>query len=133
MPWGRNAMSKVVSSKAIGSGLIAKHSAKLAKSIDKEDFLRQLKAAWVPYVKKHTPIEEELAAAAARIKSSPFAGAFESAGIEESDIRTVLEEIREGKIDPIRREEPKIGRNDPCPCGSGRKYKRCCLNRIEHT
>lgn len=22
----------------------------------------------------------------------------------------------------------KIGRNDPCPCGSGRKYKRCCLN-----
>lgn len=23
----------------------------------------------------------------------------------------------------------KIGRNDPCPCGSGRKYKHCCLNR----
>ncbi len=23
----------------------------------------------------------------------------------------------------------KIGRNDPCPCGSGRKYKKCCLNR----
>jgi hypothetical protein len=21
----------------------------------------------------------------------------------------------------------KIGRNDPCPCGSGRKYKKCCL------
>jgi len=27
---------------------------------------------------------------------------------------------------PIRREEPKIGRNDPCPCGSGKKYKKCC-------
>ena len=26
---------------------------------------------------------------------------------------------------PIRREEPKVGRNDPCPCGSGKKYKRC--------
>ncbi|MFQ5887636.1 MAG: SEC-C metal-binding domain-containing protein [Candidatus Hydrothermarchaeales archaeon] len=24
---------------------------------------------------------------------------------------------------------PKIGRNDPCPCGSGKKYKRCCLNK----
>ena len=24
------------------------------------------------------------------------------------------------------RSEPKIGRNDPCPCGSGKKYKRCC-------
>ncbi len=23
---------------------------------------------------------------------------------------------------------PKIGRNDPCPCGSGKKYKKCCLN-----
>ena len=31
----------------------------------------------------------------------------------------------EGQI-PIRRETPKIGRNDPCPCGSGRKYKKCC-------
>ena len=26
---------------------------------------------------------------------------------------------------PIRREEPKVGRNDPCPCGSGKKYKHC--------
>jgi uncharacterized protein len=25
-----------------------------------------------------------------------------------------------------RRDTPKIGRNDPCPCGSGKKYKRCC-------
>lgn len=24
---------------------------------------------------------------------------------------------------------PKVGRNDPCPCGSGRKYKRCCMGR----
>jgi len=24
---------------------------------------------------------------------------------------------------------PKIGRNDPCPCGSGRKYKKCCLHK----
>ena len=23
----------------------------------------------------------------------------------------------------------KVGRNDPCPCGSGLKYKRCCLNK----
>lgn len=27
---------------------------------------------------------------------------------------------------PIKREEPKIGRNDPCSCGSGKKYKKCC-------
>jgi uncharacterized protein len=27
---------------------------------------------------------------------------------------------------PLRRQGPKVGRNDPCPCGSGRKYKHCC-------
>lgn len=27
---------------------------------------------------------------------------------------------------PLVRETPKIGRNDPCPCGSGKKYKKCC-------
>jgi uncharacterized protein len=26
----------------------------------------------------------------------------------------------------IRRDEPKVGRNDPCPCGSGKKFKQCC-------
>jgi preprotein translocase subunit SecA len=25
-----------------------------------------------------------------------------------------------------RRNAPKVGRNDPCPCGSGKKYKKCC-------
>jgi tetratricopeptide (TPR) repeat protein len=27
---------------------------------------------------------------------------------------------------PVRRTQPKVGRNDPCPCGSGKKYKHCC-------
>lgn len=27
---------------------------------------------------------------------------------------------------PMRRQTPKVGRNEPCPCGSGRKYKHCC-------
>ena len=29
------------------------------------------------------------------------------------------------KKEPVRRAEPKVGRNDPCPCGSGKKYKHC--------
>jgi hypothetical protein len=29
---------------------------------------------------------------------------------------------------PYKRNLPKIGRNDPCPCGSGKKYKKCCLS-----
>ncbi|OIQ98376.1 hypothetical protein GALL_196540 [mine drainage metagenome] len=27
---------------------------------------------------------------------------------------------------PVVRSHPKVGRNDPCPCGSGKKYKQCC-------
>jgi preprotein translocase subunit SecA len=29
------------------------------------------------------------------------------------------------KVETVRRERPKVGRNDPCPCGSGKKYKKC--------
>jgi hypothetical protein len=28
------------------------------------------------------------------------------------------------------RRAAKIGRNDPCPCGSGKKFKKCCLNKL---
>ncbi|MGD2107931.1 MAG: SEC-C metal-binding domain-containing protein [Phycisphaerae bacterium] len=31
----------------------------------------------------------------------------------------------EGVVETIRREQPKVGRNAPCPCGSGKKYKQC--------
>lgn len=30
------------------------------------------------------------------------------------------------RLGPIVREQPKVGRNEPCPCGSGKKYKKCC-------
>ena len=33
---------------------------------------------------------------------------------------------RENKQQTVKRESPKVGRNDPCPCGSGKKYKHCC-------
>ena len=30
------------------------------------------------------------------------------------------------KVETVVHEGPKVGRNDPCPCGSGKKYKKCC-------
>jgi uncharacterized protein len=30
--------------------------------------------------------------------------------------------------EPVRRAQPRVGRNDPCHCGSGKKYKKCCLH-----
>jgi preprotein translocase subunit SecA len=32
----------------------------------------------------------------------------------------------EQKTAPVKRDMPKVGRNEPCPCGSGKKYKQCC-------
>jgi len=33
---------------------------------------------------------------------------------------------QEQKVEQIKRDVPKVGRNSPCPCGSGKKYKQCC-------
>ncbi|MGD8940449.1 MAG: SEC-C metal-binding domain-containing protein, partial [Gammaproteobacteria bacterium] len=33
-----------------------------------------------------------------------------------------------GDTAPYLHNIPKVGRNDPCPCGSGKKYKKCCLH-----
>ena len=35
----------------------------------------------------------------------------------------------DGKVDPIRNRGGRVGRNDPCPCGSGKKYKSCCMRK----
>jgi tetratricopeptide (TPR) repeat protein len=43
------------------------------------------------------------------------------AGIDFDD-----DEPEDAPPEPVRRAQPKVGRNDPCPCGSGKKYKRCC-------
>lgn len=42
----------------------------------------------------------------------------------------IFDELNEhiADIKPVRA-EPKIGRNEKCPCGSGKKYKKCCLNK----
>ncbi len=49
---------------------------------------------------------------------------------EASELRAALKRY----VEHVRAEEPnpqkrKIGRNDPCPCGSGKKYKKCCLGK----
>jgi preprotein translocase subunit SecA len=33
------------------------------------------------------------------------------------------------KPEPVRNKGPRTGRNDPCPCGSGKKYKQCCMKK----
>jgi preprotein translocase subunit SecA len=54
--------------------------------------------------------------------SSPWAHAVESRG----DLPAAHASSPEARR-PVSTGGPKVGRNDPCPCGSGKKYKKCCL------
>ena len=47
--------------------------------------------------------------------------------VKKEDLMTNKDESAIKK--PTRRTDAKIGRNDPCPCGSGRKYKQCCISK----
>jgi hypothetical protein len=41
----------------------------------------------------------------------------------------IMHNFAQSPVQTIRREAPKVGRNESCPCGSGRKFKICCLGR----
>ncbi len=58
---------------------------------------------------------------AERIPTAPVG----RAPVEEMRTASSLEEDNAPPAKPVRRDEPKVGRNDPCPCGSGKKYKKC--------
>ncbi len=45
-----------------------------------------------------------------------------------SALKDAYEEKASGKAKPIVRPGSRLKRNDPCPCGSGKKYKKCCMN-----
>lgn len=64
-----------------------------------------------------------------------FVDEGEDLGDTEISMEEVMEEMSGGVpfgslAQPIKRERPKIGRNEPCPCGSGKKFKKCCEGQI---
>ena len=65
----------------------------------------------------------ERKSAASITSTSVDRSAIDSMNIEGE---TKPQNASESKPQPIRNEGPKVGRNDPCPCGSGKKYKNCC-------
>ncbi len=80
-------------------------------------------------VARHLPSsdDEERAAMAALDEEIPLKSLDEAVedlvlAIVELDALTEAERYR---VEVVKREEPKVGRNDPCPCGSGKKFKAC--------
>ena len=50
--------------------------------------------------------------------------AMEELVVTVADLHDLTEE-RRFKVETVKRDAPKVGRNDPCPCGSGKKFKQC--------
>ena len=51
-------------------------------------------------------------------------------GYSPAELSKIL--IKKQKDDEEKSKESKVGRNDPCPCGSGKKYKKCCMTKVIH-
>ena len=77
-----------------------------------EDFIR---STWVEGQAKHEEAES----------TAEMAHASETAGQQAAQSSS----RQEAKPDPIRNKGPRVGRNDPCPCGSGKKYKACHMRQ----
>jgi uncharacterized protein len=70
------------------------------------------------------PLTEEKANA---MLTDIFAGAARAYRyFKEDRLEYAQAAARRAPPEPYERAAPKVGRNDPCPCGSGKKYKRCC-------
>ena len=67
-------------------------------------------------------------AAAVRVSSVPANDSLPSVHLdaETDDSLEPADQPPAAAVAPIRRDDARVGRNDPCPCGSGRKYKKCC-------
>ena len=81
---------------------------------------------WYPLIKKDADVDEEVKKARKRINSNWFKNVFDKVGITDEDIKKVILDIQEIKPMEEKNEEPKVGRNESCPCGSGKKFKKCC-------
>jgi uncharacterized protein len=68
-----------------------------------------------------TPLTEELRE---KLEALMGAGAGRAYHRFAAERRSAARVTREAST--VRRDAPKVGRNEPCPCGSGRKYKQCC-------
>jgi len=78
---------------------------------------------------RHLPAEtdEEREVVATLDREQPLAtldDAIEDLIVTVADLSDLTSELR-FKVDTVKRDTPKVGRNEPCPCGSGKKYKHC--------
>jgi hypothetical protein len=77
-------------------------------------------------IKKDVP--ELCAAFLLHLETVGRLGGGRSLGVYVRALRVGFVDTSAEKAKPIVRPGSRLGRNDPCPCGSGKKYKKCCMN-----
>ena len=63
------------------------------------------------------------------VETSARHDAAQSASEVASQQQQAIDASQDVKIETIRHRGERVGRNDPCPCGSGKKYKQCCMRK----
>ena len=80
--------------------------------------------------KKDDYVDEEVEAAKAAMAAAARSGKAGGGKGGKGGVKNLPKDTpippRQNKPETYKREQPKVGRNDPCPCGSGKKYKNCC-------
>ncbi len=104
-------------------GAIQEDTVKYCYSVSIATETERRQVVQVGQARKDDYVDEEAEAASAAMKVRGGAGGPTMQGMP---VRGAKVPPREKKQDPVRRDQPKVGRNDPCPCGSGKKYKNCC-------
>jgi preprotein translocase subunit SecA len=98
------------------------------------DMISRIKEETIEYLFKMQAVKEEKPPSAVfdfsrqqllHEEKSQFQGVAAASGPAEAP-EEYSGQLPQGKVATYKREEPKVGRNDPCPCGSGKKYKKCC-------
>jgi preprotein translocase subunit SecA len=75
---------------------------------------------------QHAQMESSFGAQAANNAQRNVQSTFSGDQARRQAVGSAMNQRSQAENATIRRTTPKVGRNDPCPCGSGKKYKQCC-------
>jgi preprotein translocase subunit SecA len=89
---------------------LKRRDARSAAPLSSDPFFQKMRDNW-----RKTGISEPPSPPKPKNSPEPAPGPVSLAAPDDQDV-----------VQRIRNSAPKVGRNEPCPCGSGKKYKKCC-------
>jgi hypothetical protein len=91
---------------------------------EKDQWAEELEQDWQEYERKRAETNPFIESLVRRLNSEQVDDAWEDDDDWDED-----DPDYRAPVEPIINTAPRVGRNDPCPCGSGKKYKKCCMRQ----